>query len=244
MATDNISDHWIVYALGSVVRYVVIAGLAYIVCYKVWPKELSSLKIQSARAAPAMMRAEVLHSLSTMAIFAAITWMVLRLESKGLTLIYRDIATHSAGYFVLSIVLMIFLHDAYFYWTHRLMHEPWLFRRIHATHHRSTNPTPWAAFSFHPGEAVVEGGIIVLIVVTIPCHPSALGLFLLYMTFITVMGHLGYEIIPSRFRKSRMGQLQNTATNHDVHHRHARYNYGLYFTLWDRLMGTQHRDDD
>jgi sterol desaturase/sphingolipid hydroxylase (fatty acid hydroxylase superfamily) len=136
---------------------------------------------------------------------------------------------------------MVLMHDTYFYWTHRLMHIPWLFRWIHATHHRSTNPTPWAAFSFHPGEAIIEAGIIVLIVITIPCHPWAIGVFLLYMTTITVMGHLGYEIFPSRFRKSSIGQLQNTATNHDVHHRHSRYNYGLYFTFWDRLMGT-HRD--
>ncbi|MBA3838282.1 MAG: sterol desaturase family protein, partial [Zymomonas sp.] len=29
-------------------------------------------------------------------------------------------------------------------------------------------------------------------------------------------------------------------THHDLHHTEGRYNFGLYFTWWDRLMGTEH----
>jgi len=29
---------------------------------------------------------------------------------------------------------------------------------------------------------------------------------------------------------------------HDLHHEHGRYNYGLYFRWWDKLMGTEHPD--
>ena len=32
----------------------------------------------------------------------------------------------------------------------------------------------------------------------------------------------------------------NTPTNHIMHHEHFRGNYGLYFNVWDRLMGTNH----
>jgi sterol desaturase/sphingolipid hydroxylase (fatty acid hydroxylase superfamily) len=31
-----------------------------------------------------------------------------------------------------------------------------------------------------------------------------------------------------------------TPTHHDIHHAEAGWNYGLYFTWWDRLMGTEH----
>ena len=31
-----------------------------------------------------------------------------------------------------------------------------------------------------------------------------------------------------------------TTTHHDLHHSSGRYNYGLYFTWWDRWMGTEH----
>jgi sterol desaturase/sphingolipid hydroxylase (fatty acid hydroxylase superfamily) len=29
-------------------------------------------------------------------------------------------------------------------------------------------------------------------------------------------------------------------THHDLHHQDARWNFGLYFTWWDRWMGTEH----
>lgn len=34
--------------------------------------------------------------------------------------------------------------------------------------------------------------------------------------------------------------LNNTPTNHVMHHERMRGNYGLYFNIWDRLMGTNH----
>jgi len=40
------------------------------------------------------------------------------------------------------------------------MHHKKLFRWFHLVHHQSTNPSPWAAYAFHPLEAVVEAGII------------------------------------------------------------------------------------
>ncbi len=133
---------------------------------------------------------------------------------------------------------MVLLHDAYFYWTHRLMHLPKIFKWVHQLHHHSDNPTPWAAFSFHPLEAVISIGIIPLIVLSIPCHPFALYLFLTYMTFISVIGHLGYEIFPQSFMNSKIGKWQNTSTNHNIHHQLSRTNFGLYFSWWDRIMGT------
>jgi sterol desaturase/sphingolipid hydroxylase (fatty acid hydroxylase superfamily) len=30
-----------------------------------------------------------------------------------------------------------------------------------------------------------------------------------------------------------------TVTHHDLHHAHAGTNFGLYFTFWDRIMGTE-----
>ena len=31
-----------------------------------------------------------------------------------------------------------------------------------------------------------------------------------------------------------------TVTHHDLHHSESRWNFGLYFTWWDRWMGTEH----
>jgi Delta7-sterol 5-desaturase len=37
---------------------------------------------------------------------------------------------------------------------------------------------------------------------------------------------------------SWFGRVMNTPTNHIMHHETMRGNYGLYFNVWDRLMGT------
>ena len=41
---------------------------------------------------------------------------------------------------------------------------------------------------------------------------------------------------------SWLRRILNTPTNHIMHHEKLRGNYGLYFNIWDRLMGTNHED--
>jgi len=110
----------------------------------------------------------------TMLIFGAIIILTIIAGKKSLTRVYDDIGRYGYVYFFFSIVLMIFIHDTYFYWTHRAMHWKPLFKVVHKTHHLSVNPTPFAAYAFHPLEALVEVGIIPLIAFTIPHHTSAI----------------------------------------------------------------------
>lgn len=220
------------------IRYFFLAGIAYGVFY-VWNhKKLASLKIQKEIPSGKRVYKEILFSVFTLIIYCGMSWLVFYFYKLSVTRIYPDINQYGYFYFGFSIVLMILIHDAYFYWTHRFMHLPWVFKRVHKVHHLSKNPTPWAAFSFHPLEAIISTGIIVIIVFVIPAHPMALFIFLSIMILINVMGHLGYETFPLKFRKSKIGKWQNTSTNHNVHHQYAHTNYGLYFNFWDKLMGT------
>ena len=124
------------------------------------------------------------------------------------------------------------------------MHHPKLFKYFHLVHHKSTNPSPWAAYAFHPLEAIVEASIIFLIVFLIPFHKTALLTFLLFMIFYNVYGHLGFELYPKGFHKHRIGKWINTSVNHNLHHRHFEGNFGLYFLFWDRWIGTVRADYD
>ena len=141
-------------------------------------------------------------------------------------------------YFIFSNAIILIIHDTYFYWAHRFMHLQVVYNLFHKIHHKSTNPTPWAAFSFHPLEAFVEAGIIVIVVFILPLHRYALMTFILVMLVYIVYGHLGYELYSTRFRKSRFGRWLNTWLYHNYHHQYIKANYGLYFTFWDRWMGT------
>ena len=40
------------------------------------------------------------------------------------------------GYMLLTVVALDVLHDAWFYWTHRLLHWRPLYVHVHAIHHR------------------------------------------------------------------------------------------------------------
>src|SRR6266853_1534804 len=154
------------------------------------------------------------------------------------TQLYWNAAQYGWVYFWLSIPLMIVVHDAYFYWTHRLMHTRALFRTFHGVHHLSTNPTPWTSYAFHPFESVVEALGVVLILFIMPSHPSALLIFQTVSTVITVYGHLGYELYPRGWPQHPLGRWINTSVAHNAHHDKARHNYGFYFLFWDRWMGT------
>jgi sterol desaturase/sphingolipid hydroxylase (fatty acid hydroxylase superfamily) len=54
------------------------------------------------------------------------------------------------------------------------------------------------------------------------------------------MGHAGVELMPRTLADSRWFGWINATTHHDLHHSSFHHNYGLYFTWWDRLMGTEH----
>ncbi|MEL6172893.1 MAG: sterol desaturase family protein, partial [Pseudomonadota bacterium] len=129
-------------------------------------------------------------------------------------------------------------------WMHRFVHAPGIYDRVHRTHHLSTNPSAFAAFAFHPLEAVLEIAVFVVIVMLIPMTLSALILVGLFSLIYNVYGHLGYEIMPRFIAKSPLGYVLNKSAYHNQHHRTYRYNYGLYTAIWDRLFGTLHPHAD
>lgn len=159
-------------------------------------------------------------------------------QERGWTRIYTHWDALPLWYLPLAPLIYLFLHDTWFYWTHRLMHRPAWFRVMHAVHHASRPPTAWAAMSFHPWEAITGAIVIPLLVLVIPIHVAMLGLVLLVMTVMGVTNHMGWEMFPRKLVHSALGGWLITASHHQRHHEEYRCNYGLYFRFWDRLCGT------
>ena len=93
--------------------------------------------------------------------------------------------------------------------------------------------------SFSFAETIMHGLFFValglLFPVLLPAYPYALA----FMMLISVWGHCGMELLPLGWRRTLWGQFMNSATNHDFHHQGAvNKNFGQYFLIWDRLMGT------
>ena len=58
-------------------------------------------------------------------------------------------------------VLIPIWSSMHFYWIHRLIHFPLLYRLIHSLHHRNVVIGPWTGISMHPVEHLLYFGEIV-----------------------------------------------------------------------------------
>ncbi len=221
------------------IRYFFIAGLAFLLFYVLFTTHFSKIKIQKKTPTFTDYKRDVFFSIISIVIFAALPVIFLKNDKiRPFTQFYVNISDYGWTYFLLAFPLMILIHDTYFYWTHRIMHHPRLFKLFHLTHHKSTNPSPWTAYAFHPLEALVEAGIFVVFIFIMPVKSIHLWVFFSIMFVYNVYGHLGYELFTPKFHRTKFGRWVSTGTAHNMHHQSFKGNYGIYFLFWDRVMGT------
>jgi Delta7-sterol 5-desaturase len=228
--------------IGDFLRYLLGAGLVYLVLWKWLGKRLAHRRIAPNYPPPRQLRREFLYSISTVLIFAANGILVYTLAVSGTVTIYKDIATFGWPYTIASLFILIALHDAYFYWTHRALHHRLLFKSVHSVHHRSRNPSPWAAYAFHPVEAAIHAAFLPLALLLMPAHPTALFIVMVHMILRNALGHSGFEIYPRDAVRRRPWKWLTSTTHHQLHHERFEANFGLYFTWWDRRLGTEYMD--
>ncbi|GGB15566.1 DUF2147 domain-containing protein [Puia dinghuensis] len=226
-------------------KYYIIAGIAFLVFYVLLRKRITWKKIQTKFPARKDYVREIVFSTISIVIFALPPLLLVENDSlRPHTTYYADVSRYGWGYFFAAFPLMLVIHDAYFYWMHRLIHHPRLFKLFHLVHHRSVNPSPWAAYAFHPLEAVLESLIFVIFLFTLPINGWHLFAFFVISLVYNVYGHLGFELYPASFSRNWLGKWINTSVSHNLHHRYFKGNYGLYFLFWDRMMGTLRKDYD
>jgi Delta7-sterol 5-desaturase len=231
--------------LNNANKYFIIAAPAFLVFYVFLKKKNFYKKIQLKFPGMKDYAREIFFSTISIIIFSVPPLLMLYSDAiRPHTTFYTKIDEFGTLYLILAFPLMLFMHDTYFYWIHRLMHAPVLFKMFHLVHHKSINPSPWAAYAFHPLEAIVESMIFVIFLVTIPVHSIHLSLFFVFSLIYNVYGHLGFELYPKGFNNHWIGKWINTSVSHNQHHRFFKGNYGLYFNFWDRMMGTMRKDYD
>ena len=150
--------------------------------------------------------------------------------------LYDQIETYGIIWYLVSIALLFVLHDTYFYWTHRWLHHPRLFR-FHATHH-SRSPSTWTAYSFHPLEALLQNMFMIAALFLMPMHWSVYYGYSLIFLVHNFFDHCGLELYPMILRRGITGQVLQNPTGHNWHHAHLTGNYALYFKHWDRWFSS------
>ncbi len=215
------------------VRYFVIAGGTYWYFYR-WYRH------PDRHAAPTRsIQQDIELSVLATGIFALAAAAIMWAYGGGYTQLYSDATQYGLWYLGVSYVGVLLLQDAYFYFTHRLFHQPKLFRWWHQGHHRSRQPTPWTSFAFDPLEAIVQAAFLIALVFLMPLHFITLIAVMTTMTVWAVLNHLGVDRLPIDFPHHWLGRWFIGPAHHSVHHRKYSYHYGLYFTFWDKWLGTQ-----
>jgi len=156
----------------------------------------------------------------------------------GYTRLYVDPEQHGLWYIGASFLLVLILQDAYFYFTHRLSHHPKCYKWLHQGHHQSKNPTPWTAFAFDPAESMIQAIYLIGVTIFIPMHLFVLVAVVMVMTMGALFHHFGVRLFDDSPLGKWMGSWIVGTTHHWLHHRKYTVHYGLYFTFWDRLLGT------
>ena len=235
----DIGHHWLMGFRGDLTRYIIAAPLTWLVLCVLLAPLLRGRKIRPDRPPARQHIIELLCSVRSVAVFSTVSLIALGLEKAGL--MWGGAWREQAGpvWIVASLALTVVAHDAYFYWVHRAMHHPRLFRAFHRRHHRSHNPTPFTAYSFNIGEAALMASFTVLWTLLVPISWVAFSIFMLHQIARNVIGHSGYELFPAGRDGKPLIDWMTTVTHHDLHHSQAGSNYGLYFTWWDRWMGTE-----
>jgi len=226
-----------IFVIGLLTRIVVyygLTGLAYLFFWQSKNPTVQNMRLKTRF--ESQPKAEALWALPTLVIFSFSLALIFQL--KSFTKLYFSIYELGLGYFVAIPIFLVFLHDAYFYFTHRLMHWEKFYKKVHYLHHRFKAPTPFAALAFHPLEAVVDGFFAPVVILLLPLHPFHVFLLFALMLVNNVYIHLGYEFKSLKFQQSKLGRIFFSPELHLRHHEGLKGNFGLYFTFWDHFFGT------
>ena len=138
-------------------------------------------------------------------------------------------------WFCILFLLITLWNGIHFYFVHRLLHLPFLYKIAHYVHHRNINPGPWSGISMHPIEHLLYFSAI-LIHFIVPSHPLHVFFHFIILSVGAIWGHTGFDaLLIGKKTKLPLGHF-----DHQLHHRYFECNYGTYESPCDKWFGSFH----
>jgi lathosterol oxidase len=182
--------------------------------------------------APGQVRLEIVGSLVSIAIFAVYGVISVLAERRGVI----TINWHPAPFTILvNLVLLTLWNEVHFYACHRFLHTRWLYRKVHAVHHRSIVPTPFSTFSFHWFEATLLSSVMILALLVWPLDIITIVIFPGISLIGNSIGHMNYAV----FLDKSESELLAACQRHTAHHTRWSGNYGFYLPWLDQWLSTR-----
>ena len=127
----------------------------------------------------------------------------------------------------------------HFYWIHRFLHWPPLYRTAHSLHHRNVNVGPWSGLSMHPIEHVMFFSSVCIHFV-LAAHPITILFHMQHQALTAATSHTGFEGLVVKDKN----RLALGTFHHQMHHRYFECNYGNLEVPWDKWFGSFHDGTD
>ncbi|XP_002737756.1 fatty acid hydroxylase domain-containing protein 2-like [Saccoglossus kowalevskii] len=126
-----------------------------------------------------------------------------------------------------DLIVAVVGEEVVFYYTHRLFHHPYLYKRFHKKHHEWTAPIGLIALYAHPLEHALSNALAAVAgAFVVQSHLLSIWIWLVIAVYSTQITHSGYH-----FPFTLSPQF------HDFHHAKFNYCYGAIGVL-DYLHGT------
>jgi sterol desaturase/sphingolipid hydroxylase (fatty acid hydroxylase superfamily) len=187
-----------------------------------------------AETAPPITRNEIALALTTVLLNFLVTLAGLFLWRWGVIEFRTDTGLAVLWDFLFLVLVM----DVCMYVLHRAAHVPLFFKVIHRTHHHYDNPRPLTLFVMNPLEALSFGLLWLAVVSVYDATWLGMALYLVFNVVFGLIGHVGVEPLPDRWKRTPLLKHISTSSFHAGHHHDDGHNFGFYTLIWDRIFDT------
>jgi lathosterol oxidase len=177
----------------------------------------------------AQVRHEIWIAASSVPFMALVMMWCPLFAYRGYSKMYKNVDDYGVPYMVFSVFAYFVFTDMLIYWAHRGLHHPYFYRHVHKLHHVYKFTTPFSSHAFHPLDGFTQGAPYYIFAYLFPIHNVLFMVVFMAVNFWTISIHDQVDF---------GGVVVNTTGHHTIHHEQFNYNYGQYFTLWDRIGGT------
>lgn len=150
--------------------------------------------------------------------------------SRGYTKLYTRFDQYGYAYLLLTVVVELIVSETLIYWIHRGLHWRFFYRTLHISHHQFRSPTPLASVAFNPLDSFAQAFPHHLCVFLFPLNTYVYHVYVGLIMVWSVLIHDRVCFVPYGF--------VNHTGCHTAHHWYNKYNYGQFFSFWDKLMNT------
>ncbi|XP_005110921.1 lathosterol oxidase [Aplysia californica] len=224
----QIASLLIIANIGGYLLYFIVATFSY---YTIFDHRL----LKHPQILENQVRKEITVTVTSVPFMSLPTVLMFFLEVRGFSKLYDNVQDTRLGYagVFLSMFTFIAFTDMCIYWIHRFLHHKLVYKHLHKLHHKWKVPTPFASHAFHPLDGFLQSLPYHVYPFLFPLHKvTYLGLFI-FVNIWTVSIHDGDYRVPNLLKP-----FVNGSAHHMDHHVFYNYNYGQFFTLWDRIGGS------